>query len=537
MAAGSCLLLALSACGSDDGPPGNGVGGTSPQGMSGKAGESDGGKAGSAGTGGISASGARTGGAGGNAGTSDVGGESGSDSGGMAGAAGASNEATIENDRFWLDTSGTPIYSQGGGMLQVGDTYYWYGVKYGGAVTYAAKPDGKNGDTSFQGVTTYSSKDLVHWKLEATDKLANAGGWFGRLGVVYHAQTKKYVLAAQGGGGLYFATSDRPSGGFVYDHVQTNLPGIVNGSTGDQTLFQDDDGKAYLISSSSMGRSNRYVSPLRASDFLAAEDAWFVYKGGGREGNCLFKQAGTYYHCSSDLHGWNSSQTYCVSATDLHGPWSAEFVLAGTEADYSHVTQTGFFFAVKGSAQTTVVFAGDRWADFAGNGLGYNQWLPLSVEAGKPRFHSLSAWSLDVAKGTWKVAKQNNYALNPSFEADRVAVTQPVGWQATNGANSKGGRTGNWSWQLTGNATLSQAVASLPSGSYTLSVWAKSSAAGATLYMDKQGAPRASKPIPASTGWSEVKLEGVAVTSGQAELGVTSSGQALSVDDFSLVAE
>lgn len=455
----------------------------------------------------------------------------------MSGSASTGSEVTIENDRFWLDTSGTPIYSQGGGVLQVGDTYYWYGVKYGGAPTYAAKPDAKNSDTSFQGVTTYSSKDLVHWKLEATDKVANAGGWFGRLGVVYHAQTKKYVLVAQGGGGLYFATSDRPTGGFVYDHVQTNLPGIVNGSTGDQTLFQDDDGKAYLISSSSSGRANRYVSPLRASDFLAAEEAWFVYKGGGREGNCLFKQAGTYYHCSSDLHGWNSSQTYCVSATNLQGPWSAEFVLAGTEADYSHVTQTGFFFAVKGTEQTTVIFAGDRWADFAGNGLGYNQWMPLSVEGGKPRFHSLSAWSLDVTKGTWAVAKQNNYALNPGFEADRVAVTQPVGWQATNGANSKDGRTGNWSWQLTGNATLSQTVASLPNGNYKLSVWAKSSAAGATLYVKNHGASLVSRPIPASTSWSAVTLDGIAVTSGQAELGVTSSGQTLSVDDFSLVAE
>jgi hypothetical protein len=50
------------------------------------------------------------------------------------------------------------------------------------------------------------------------------------------------------------------------------LPGIVNGSTRDQTIFRDDDGQAYLISSSSSGRANRYVSPLRASDFLKTEE-------------------------------------------------------------------------------------------------------------------------------------------------------------------------------------------------------------------------------------------------------------------------
>ncbi len=35
------------------------------------------------------------------------------------------------------------------------------------------------------------------------------------------------------------------------------------------------------------------------------------------------------------------------------------------------VTQTGFFFSVKGSKRETIVYCGDRWADFAGNGLGY----------------------------------------------------------------------------------------------------------------------------------------------------------------------
>ncbi len=539
----SGLVFATLACsGATDTPVDSplGVSGTAPGGSAGE-GVAQGGTSGaSAGLGGSATSGNGAGSAAGaGSGGAVVGGAAGQSAAGSAGASGSAavDGSTIENDRFWLDTSGTPIYSQGGGMLQVGDTYYWYGVKYGGAVTYAANPHGKVSDTSFQGVTTYSSKDLVHWKLEATDKLANAGGWFGRLGVAYNAKTKKYVLAAQGGGGLYFATSDRPTGGFVYDNVQRELPGIVNGATGDQTVFQDDDGQAYLISSSSSGRSNRYVSPLRASDFLTAEEAWFVYKGGGREGNCMFKQAGTYYHCSSDLHGWNTSQTYCVSATNLKGPWSAEFVLAGTENDYSHVTQTGFFFNVKGSQQTTVIFAGDRWADFAGNGLGYNQWMPLSFEAGKPLFHSLSAWTLNLTTGAWSVAKQNNWILNPSFEADRIAVTTPVGWKATNSANGKGARNGNWTWQLSGSSSLSQSIADLPNGTYTLAVWAKSSAAGATLSIKNHGAAAESAMITAGDTWHQVKLEHVSVTTGTAEVGVTSSGQTVALDDFTLVAE
>lgn len=421
-------------------------------------------------------------------------------------------------------------------MLQVGDTYYWYGVKYGGAPTYAATPNNKNSDTSFQGITTYSSKDLVNWKLEATDHPTNTSGWFGRLGVAYNKTSKKYVLAAQGGGGLYFATSDKPNGGFVFDNVQTNLPGIVNGATGDQTIFQDDDGQAYLVSSSSNGRANRYVSPLRAADFLAAENAVFVYKGGGREGNCMFKYSGMYYFCSSDLHGWNSSQTYCVSASNIKGPYGAEFVLDGTERDYSHVTQTGFFFAVKGSQQTTVIFAGDRWADFAGNGLGFNQWLPLSFTGTTPHFHSLSAWTLDVSKGTWAAAAPNNYLLNPSFEADRIAVTTATGWSGAS-ANSNDARTGNWACQLTGNASLSQTVTQLPSGSYALSVFTKSSASGATLSAKVSGGGTKSVVIPSTTSWTAVTVSGIAVSNGQVDVAITSSGQTVKLDDFSLISE
>src|SRR5262249_44713576 len=155
----------------------------------------------------------------------------------------------------------------------VGSTFYWYGVKYNGAVSYAANPSGKNSDTSFAGVTIYSSTDLVRWKHENTVTFANAGAWFGRMGVVYNAKTKKYVLIAQGGRGLFLATSDTPAGNFVFDNVQTNPPGVVNGGTGDQTTFQDDDGKAYIIASSASGRAHQYVIPLRAADYLAAEQA------------------------------------------------------------------------------------------------------------------------------------------------------------------------------------------------------------------------------------------------------------------------
>lgn len=446
--------------------------------------------------------------------------------------------ATIFNSTWWEDTSGTPIYSQGGGVLQVGDTYYWYGVHYAGAQPYIDNPQGgKNGNIGFVGVTTYSSKDLVNWTHEATDNPGNTGGWFGRLGVAYNENTEKYVLVAQTYAGdansLYFATSDSPAGGFVFDNIQIGPPGIANGGTGDQTVFTDTDGKAYLISSSQNGRANRYISPLRESDYLAAEEAILVYRGGGREGNCMFKHEGTYYYCGSDLHGWNTSVTYCVSSQSIHGPWSEEFIMRGSEKDYSHVTQTGFFIQVYGTEQTTVIFAGDRWADFAGNGIGYNQWLPLSFEGTEPIFNSLSAWTLNATTGQWSVAPENNWVLNPTFEADRIDVTNPVGWNSNSGWNEQDGRTGRWSYNVNGSGSVSQVIEDLPDGTYDLSVWVRSGAG--ELYVSDYGGDPMTSAIPASGNWTQVSIEDIVVTAGQAEVGVRATGQHVSMDDFTMI--
>ncbi|HEY4187510.1 MAG TPA: family 43 glycosylhydrolase [Polyangia bacterium] len=539
---------------------------------------STGGRPGSGGassTGGApAASGGRPGaaGAGGRAGTpgatggSSTGGVSASGGApGRGGAGGATTGALIHNDGFWKDTSGTPIYSQGGGVLRVGATYYWYGAKYNGAVTYAANPKGKNSDTSFAAVTCYSSTDLATWKLEGNILTAAGLGadvdsstWIGRMGVVYNANTKKYVLITQysgpAGTGELFATSSTPTGTFAFDHVQTSVTNVANTTTGDQTIFIDDDGAAYLICSSSSGRSNLYVAPLRASDSLNVEPATRIFGGAGREGNTMFKYNGTYYFCSSDLHGWNASHSYYIAATNIMGPYGAEGIIGNTDNDFSHVSQTGFFITVKGTAGTTVIFAGDRWSDFAGNGLGYNQWCPLSfttTDGTKPTMQSVSAWTLDAAAGTWSVAPDNNFALNPSFEADRVAMTQPAGWTTTTTSGStpftnvSGGRTGNWSWQLAATgayqATLSQTVAGLPAGTYTLSVWAKSTGGQTSAQLFARGCGGAEQDAAltkAMTSFTQVSIAGIAVTGGQCQIGVaTTAGanQSVTLDDFSFV--
>jgi len=470
------------------------------------------------------------------------------------------SSGVIQNDVFWKDTTGNPIYSQGGHVLKEGNTYYWYGVKYNGAVTYYNSPTGKNSDSSFNAVTCYSSTDLVNWTYRGdvlTAASLGSSNWVGRLGVVHNPNTGKYVLLTQYdgalGSGILFATSNSPTGTFAVDHVQSSIGNVVNNMSGDQTVFIDDDGKPYLIFDNTSGRTHQYVAPLRASDYLNVEPATNIYNSaaGGREGTVMFKYNGRYYFCSSDLHGWNASHTYYISATNIYGPYSSEAVMQGTDADFSHVSQTGMMIPVSGTSGSLIIYAGDRWSDFAGNGIGYHQWVPVTFNGTTPVFNSLNQWNLDAAAGTWSVGAGNNYVLNPSLEADRVAQNQLAGWQNwTNlsgvdpNGNVSGGHTGNFAmnqWYSTAYQASMYQTISLPNGTYTLKAWVRSSGGQSTaqIYAKNYGGAERDYAInSAISNWTEITISGIAVTSGSIQVGLYSDANAnnwVRADDFTLI--
>ncbi|WP_412775229.1 family 43 glycosylhydrolase [Streptomyces violaceus] len=463
---------------------------------------------------------------------------------------------TITNNTFWNDTSGNPIHSQGGGVFKFGDTYYWYGVHYTGAELYRANPTRKyDGNVSFVSIPVYSSKDLVNWKFEnrvATRSTgvgsgANLGGagWVGRLGVSYNENTGKYVLAVQmwhtgrGGHGVLLLQGDSPTDTFDYGYLQTQITNSPTTGTGDQTVFTDDNGKDYLIFSNREGRSRGFVAKFRESDSLRIEPGVEIRRGAGREGNAMFKLDGKYYHAASDLHGWNTSVNHVNESTssNVQGSYSGEYVLAGTEMDYSHVTQTGFFVTVKGTKQDTVIYAGDRWADFAWNGIGYNQWVPITKSGARPQFHSVSQWQFNVTTGEWRVGQANNYILNPDIQADRIIVSSVRGWRNLGGSvtNVNGGVNGSrFALQVSNSGGVEQRIASVPAGTYTLSLHARGSA-GQVVITGANGSQR-TLGIPSSSGWAKRELTGIALPSGAATVTVRASGSGgVTVDQLSLV--
>ena len=509
---------------------------------------------------------------------------------------GSAQKLNIKNDVFWNTKDGQPIYSQGGGIFTFKDPktgqekYYWYGVHYKEAETYRASPNKTLPRASFESVTCYSSTDLVNWTFEAdamTKAVAMPNGrwtWVGRLGVAYVKDINQYAMFVQHGAEVLIALSDFPAGPFKWHQKISMLERIGTTNTGDQTVFTDEDtGKSYLVYSYGRGRNKIYVSEIGMKDGkVDLLDCTKIFEGSSREGNCMFKYKGKYYMAASNIYGWDSSLAYYLVADDVRGPYEPTnnmLVMDGASEDYAHVTQTGFFVNLKSSKQETIVYCGDRWADFAGNGWGYNQWVPLSFNDSKPYFNSLGSWNLDAKTGEWEVAADNNWVKNGSFEADRKQMpsqvkpvqTYLIGWETTvlkgnkvsldtlnspvlNFANSEedrkiviGERSLHISDKVPFERNVSQVISSSPyvnlkDGTYTLKATIRNSKDFSKLemYAESAGKRLAHKVKEENPQWNTVELKNIRVKNGKVEVGFRAEGKAgasCQIDDVSLVLE
>ena len=501
----------------------------------------------------------------------------------------------IKNDRFWDTVDGEPIYSQGGGVFTFVDPndgvekYYWYGASYKEAELYRNDPSFTQPVDNFLAVTCYTSTDLVNWKFENNvldrtelDKHAENTRWAGRLGVAYVNELKKYALLIQHDAGVLIALADKPTGPFKWHQRLDMTERIGTPNTGDQTVFTDPDtGISYLVYSYGRGRHKIYISEIGVKDGkVDLLDCTQVFRGKGREGNCMVKHKGKYYIFASNLYGWDSSYAYYLVSDNIRGPYLPEnsmLITPGALDDYAHVTQTGFLVNVKGSKTETVVYCGDRWANFAGNGLGYNQWCPLSFDGETPYFNSLHSWNFDEATGEWCVADDNNYVKNGSFEADRRHIPSPVkpiqeqlkGWvtkiykgnvvvvkeaasPVLNYFNTQedrqsvvGEKSLNIEDKIAFERKVYQTIESSPyvtlaDGKYNLSAKIKNSAGfnALEMYAESGGRTTVLNTAGEKTAWTVVDLKNIKVKGGKVEIGFKANGRAgasCQIDDVTFV--
>lgn len=302
------------------------------------------------------------------------------------------------NGMPWPDIAGQHINAHGGNVIKHGDRYYWYGEN---------RPD--QGFTTEVGIEVYSSTDLRNWKdegcaLAVTDEAGHdieRGCIMERPKVIYNAKTKKFVmlfhLELKGRGyeaaRVAFAVSDTPIGPFRFlrstrlhagkwpfdmNRAQRKAAMQTDASawkewwtpewrketekgmylwrdfksgqmSRDMTVFVDENGKAYHITSSQENLT-LLVSEL-TSDYLDFTGKYnTIAPGGQNEAPTLLKHGGFYWLICSGCTGWEPNQARMFVSKSIWGPWqSVGSPFTGTDATLytGHETHTRTFPASK----------------------------------------------------------------------------------------------------------------------------------------------------------------------------------------------
>ena len=259
------------------------------------------------------------------------------------------------------DQNGNTLQLHGLGIVKVGDTWFGFGEDKTGRTS---------ADTSFQNISCYSSTDLANWTFERQALSRQAGGDLGpsriveRPKVIYNKSTSTYVMYMHIDSTNYaeakvgVATSSTPCGPYTYKgsfRPQGNLSRDIG-------LFQETDGTAYLMSED---RNNGLRIYKLSADYLSVDSAVAVLGSAGSSGSvespAMVKIGGMYYVFGSRLTGWSLNDNVYATATSLSGPWSAfrNFAAPGSR---TYGSQTANVITVQGTAGTTYIYAGDRWA-------------------------------------------------------------------------------------------------------------------------------------------------------------------------------
>lgn len=298
---------------------------------------------------------------------------------------GAEDSAPLVQGEKWLDTDGNPINAHGAGMLYHDGTYYMYGEYKTGKTVLPEWATWECYRTDVTGVSCYSSKDLRNWKYEGLVLRASAdpkhdlhvSKVLERPKVVYNAKTGKFVMWAHVESADYskaaagVAVSDTPTGPFAY--LGSFRPN--NAMSRDQTVFVDDDGKAYQFASSEDNKT-MYINEL-TDDYLKPSGKFTRnFIGESREAPAVFKHDGKYYVLTSGCSGWDPNTAQIAVADDIMGQWT---VLGdpckGTDADKTFYAQSTYVQPIIGKDDTYLALF-DRWKKTDLEDSRY-VWLPI----------------------------------------------------------------------------------------------------------------------------------------------------------------
>lgn len=300
----------------------------------------------------------------------------------------AANAQMIESRNLPKDTEGNEINAHGGGILKYQGTYYWFGEKRG---THAS-----------EGVNVYSSKDLIHWKFEAlalqqgaTESDIQWGCIMERPKVLYNERSHQFVMwfhlelkgqgykAARAG----VAVSNNVTG--PYHYIGSSRP---NGNMArDMTLYQDNDGKAYLIYSSRDNYDMR--AALLSDDYLSVTATDSLLSSNHREAPAIFNYQNKYYLITSACTGWKPNAANIYAADHVLGPWKLiGNPIVGEGAENTFGGQSTFILPIN-PQKGKFLFMADIWNP--SNLLKSEYiWLPIHFSNGTPTLQWQKSWKI-----------------------------------------------------------------------------------------------------------------------------------------------
>ena len=422
------LAALLAACGASGGANTAGAGasqggvsslaGSAAGGAAAQAGAPDGGQAQAAGGAFVSDGGAPT--SGGAVGSGE-GGASG-EGAGTAGSGGAKScsgpvgtiSGALASGVVFMDTEGKPVNAHGGGIIQVGDTFYMHGEVFLSTST----------DNLFNGFSMYSSKDLATWTNQGIVLPQQSAGELGpnrhgeRPHIIQCPSTGEFVLFAHAASSDYqadkevvYATSATVNGQYSYKGALKNASGALIVHS-DMSAYADASG-AYVLSESA------HVFTL-ASDCHSwlSDESFSAVNGssGGAESPTVFKAGGTYYWIGSNKTGWRANNNFYSTAPAMTGPWTYQGFIAPVSdpadilsAERTWLSQSSWVQPVTGCSGTVYVYWGDHWdgtqdttAPGKHNDRASYVFQPLILGQSKQLLPTYkTTWKLDVGAGTW----------------------------------------------------------------------------------------------------------------------------------------
>lgn len=231
----------------------------------------------------------------------------------------------MKNGTLWTDVDGNPIQAHGGMILKHQERWYWYGEHKGAPNC----PDSRRVDVI--GISCYSSDDLIHWNyeglvLEADREDPEHPLYYKKVcerpKVIYCEKTGKFVLLMHLDHADYtyaavgIAVSESPTGPFTL--VNVKQPNKLD--VRDMTVYQEEDGTAYLFHSTHW---NRTMGISRLTEDYTDVDGYytFAYQDQSREAPAICKHNGLYYMVTSGCTGWRPNSALYATAKYITGPW------------------------------------------------------------------------------------------------------------------------------------------------------------------------------------------------------------------------